>query len=627
MSDRVKYAMERVSQESGRSAEEVLKEAKSVLDELGHALTMKGVRFLAIALIKVFKALFKRIYVNEAGIERLRGLLQDYPILLMPTHRSYMDFLLVSFIMFDNDLPLPVIAAAMDFSNMKFMGTLLRMCGAFYIRRSFGSDTLYWAIFTEYVQCQLRNGDAPIEFFVEGTRSRTGKSYQPRIGMLSAALESYFKAEVPDVMIVPISISYERILEESLYAFEMLGIPKPKESTSGMLKARSILEEDFGSVHIYVAEPISIRHLSNNHVDRGIHALEPRYINNLTNDEQKLVQKLAYLIIEVHHRHMVISPWSVITSVLMQSGEGISLAQLVKEAEWLRRQALNYGGLVDWPGDASAESVVTHNLQLHANVVSLSKDGLVQMKIVRPNHVKQAMTNDIMLNAATDLLLASYRNQLLHLFVRPGLVALCVNGCSQETLSMSELFERYCFLEQLFSQDFVFQPGATRVDFDLAVQNLQHCSALVIHEERIHIKESLNKHTTFLSQMLEPFLLGYWVLCQHLLSLTLDVHGRTLPKRPGVLARDAQQLGVALLRDGVLQCYEALSLDLLTNGINALARMKAMHRDKREDQPWLSPDMVALSAVVQKMHRFMELPSVEMSNYTKRKDPKLIAKM
>ena len=69
-----------------------------------------------------------------------------------------------------------------DFSNMKFVGTLLRCCGAFYIRRSFGSDKLYWAIFTEYVQTQLRNGDAPIEFFVEGTRSRTMKSYQPRIG-------------------------------------------------------------------------------------------------------------------------------------------------------------------------------------------------------------------------------------------------------------------------------------------------------------------------------------------------------------------------------------------------------------------------------------------------------------
>ena len=69
-----------------------------------------------------------------------------------------------------------------DFQGMKFFGWLLRNCGAFYIRRSFGSDVLYWALFTEYVQTQLRNGDAPMEFFVEGTRSRTSKSYTPKIG-------------------------------------------------------------------------------------------------------------------------------------------------------------------------------------------------------------------------------------------------------------------------------------------------------------------------------------------------------------------------------------------------------------------------------------------------------------
>ena len=69
-----------------------------------------------------------------------------------------------------------------DFNGMLFFGWLLRNCGAFYIRRNFGSNLLYWAVFTEYVQTQLRNGDYPIEFFIEGTRSRTGKSYMPKIG-------------------------------------------------------------------------------------------------------------------------------------------------------------------------------------------------------------------------------------------------------------------------------------------------------------------------------------------------------------------------------------------------------------------------------------------------------------
>lgn len=67
--------------------------------------------------------------------------------------------------------------------GMQFIGWLLRSSGAFYIRRSFGDDHLYWAVFTEYVQTQICNGDSPIEFYVEGTRSRTSKSYTPKFGM------------------------------------------------------------------------------------------------------------------------------------------------------------------------------------------------------------------------------------------------------------------------------------------------------------------------------------------------------------------------------------------------------------------------------------------------------------
>lgn len=131
------------------------------------------------------------------------------------------------------------------------VGRLLRDSGAFFIRRSFGSDRLYWAAFSEYVQTLVTAGDAPLEFFVEGTRSRTAKSLCPKLGecwppapprassntqrcagLLSVALEPFFTGQVSDVMVVPINISYDRTLEEKLYAYELLGVPKPKESTS-----------------------------------------------------------------------------------------------------------------------------------------------------------------------------------------------------------------------------------------------------------------------------------------------------------------------------------------------------------------------------------------------------------
>ncbi|KAK3093759.1 hypothetical protein FSP39_019822 [Pinctada imbricata] len=275
-SDRVHYTIQQVVNDSGLPVEEVTAQAEAILDEMAHNLSLRAIRGFAVFLVKVLKSLFRRIYVNEEGIQRVRNLIKEYPILLLPTHRSYFDFLLMSFVFFSYELPLPVIAAAMDFSGMKFFGWLLRNSGAFYIRRSFGDDQLYWAVFTEYVQTQICNGDQPIEFYVEGTRSRTLKSYSPKFGMLSASLEPYFKAQVSDIMVIPVSISYDKVLEEKLYAYELLGVPKPKESTSGLLKARSVLQEDFGNVHMHFGEPLSIRRYTDGKADRSVHSLAPR---------------------------------------------------------------------------------------------------------------------------------------------------------------------------------------------------------------------------------------------------------------------------------------------------------------------------------------------------------------
>jgi len=171
-----------ICNETKRAPGEVWKEAKAILTEMAHKFNYQSVRTLGYGLIKVFKQLHDHIYVNIQGLTQLNELIQEYPVLLVPSHRSYFDFLIMSIMCFNYDLPLPAIVAAQDFKDMFLIGSMLRNSGAFYIKRTFRSDQLYWSIFTEYVQTQLRNGDHPIEFFVEGTRSRTQKSYAPKLG-------------------------------------------------------------------------------------------------------------------------------------------------------------------------------------------------------------------------------------------------------------------------------------------------------------------------------------------------------------------------------------------------------------------------------------------------------------
>lgn len=209
-------------------------------------------------------------------VSQLPDLLQRGPVIIVPTHKSYIDFLIVSFVLFAYDIPVPHIAAGEDFLGLSFVATLLRKGGAFFLRRTFRGDVLYNAIFTEYVQ-QLIGQGLPFEFFIEGTRSRSGKLLQPKLGLVSIINDKFFEGDygaylgsiaslshaltrlLEEISYVPITLNYERLIEAVAYARELLGESKKKESLENLLKARSVLAEDFGRISLKVGKPISLR--------------------------------------------------------------------------------------------------------------------------------------------------------------------------------------------------------------------------------------------------------------------------------------------------------------------------------------------------------------------------------
>ncbi|KTF81594.1 hypothetical protein cypCar_00029527 [Cyprinus carpio] len=337
-SDHLQYVIKQVSSESGESTEGVSEEASLILDEMAHCLQLSTIRFFAFTLSKAFKRLFRSVCVNEEGIQRLQQAVQEHPVVLLPSHRSYMDFLMMSYLLYTYDLPLPVIAAGMDFMSMKFVGEMLRMSGAFFIRRSFGGDKLYWAVFSEYVKTMLRL-HLPL-------------SFSPAPGLLNIVMEPFFKGELFDVNLVPVSISYERILEESLYARELLGIPKPKESTSGLLKARRVLSEDYGSMYVYFGHPVSVRSLAEGKINRSQYNLLPRYIPQKPSaDTHEFLSDAAFRLVRIQEENMVLKPWVLIATLLLQNPDGLDLSSLAEQTDWLRHLALAFGAFLDWPDD------------------------------------------------------------------------------------------------------------------------------------------------------------------------------------------------------------------------------------------------------------------------------------
>jgi glycerone phosphate O-acyltransferase len=198
-SARLRHCIDQLmGKDSSLTRDAIQLEAKKILDEMAHQFDLKYVRMLGYVLIKVFTRIYKHIYYNSDILNNLQ-VLKTHPTLFLPLHRSYMDFLLISIICFHKNIQLPAIATGQDFLGLAMLSEVIRRTGAFFIRRSFGSDQLYWALFNEYVQQHMLNCDRPLEFFIEGMRSRTSKSLRPKLGMFSTCLETYLKGHRVEV--------------------------------------------------------------------------------------------------------------------------------------------------------------------------------------------------------------------------------------------------------------------------------------------------------------------------------------------------------------------------------------------------------------------------------------------
>nr|XP_040016104.1 dihydroxyacetone phosphate acyltransferase isoform X3 [Gasterosteus aculeatus aculeatus] len=598
-SDQLHYVIQQVSKETGRQTDNVQEEVSAILDEMAHSLQLSTVRFFAFTLSKIFKSLFKSIRVNEEGIQRLQQAIQDHPVVLLPSHRSYMDFLLMSYLLYTYDLTLPVIAAGMDFMGMKFVGEMFRMSGAFFIRRSFGGNKLYWAVFSEYVKTMLKNGFAPVEFFLEGTRSRTSKSLIPKLGLLNIVMDPFLKGEVFDVHVVPVSISYERILEETLYARELLGIPKPKESTSGLFKARKVLSEDYGSIHVYFGQPVSVRSLAEGRVNRCQFNLVPRHIPGRPDEDiHSFVNDSAYKLVRAQEDNMVLKPWVLLASLLLQKQavgqeQGTALDELTAQAVWLRDLSRQYGAFLHWPDQMTPSEVVSSSLSLHRGLVRTC-EGKVQLALeheggaVGPQSAA-ALEEKLLSQAVIVLSCASYRNQALHVFLRPALLASAIHAASSN--QKQEVFNSFSFLRNMFSNEFILCPGATVQDFEEACYLLVKTGTLQVTQKEVLVNERGHRTLAFLVSMLDPFLQGYQVVCRFLCEEATE----TLTEKQFIPA--IRKFIIKHLLAGRLRYAEVLSSDLQKNSLAAFLRLGAVEKIKGVDQETLKVNAAMVNSL------------------------------
>lgn len=252
----VRAAIERAAHGEGGSYVEARAQARSYADEIAADYSNIAIGFM----LRVLDWLWTRVYdgVDVRHLQRLRAASHDAALVYLPAHRSHMDYLLVSYILYKEGLALPQVAAGINL-NFWPVGGLLRRCGAFYLRRSFGGDKLYTAVFRAYIDVLIGRG-RPLKFYLEGGRSRTGRLLAPKTGLLAMAVDSAQTQRERPVALVPVFIGYDRVMEVNSYFEELRGARVKKgESIAALLRgARKLLSRQYGRAYIAFGEPLRL---------------------------------------------------------------------------------------------------------------------------------------------------------------------------------------------------------------------------------------------------------------------------------------------------------------------------------------------------------------------------------
>ncbi len=396
-------AIEEEAVSKGISKEKARKRALKYADEIASNISYTNVRFLDVLLTWVWNKIYDGVSVHN--LSTLRDVSKDNEIIYVPCHRSHIDYLLLSYVLYHNGIQLPHIAAGINL-NMPVVGPILRRGGAFFMRRTFRDNKLYAAVFDEYLH-SVFSGGYSAEYFVEGGRSRTGRTLTPKAGMLAMTLRSYLRDSRKPIIFMPVYTGYEKVFEANSYLGELRGATKKKESLLGVLGTLRSFKRSFGKVSVTFGEPIDLTAFLN--TERPDWREQDYSTCDYRPDwAPALVDKLAHSVVTGINSAASVNPVNLIAlSILSAPRQAMDEQQLVQQMEAYRDllAANPYTAMTVLP-EGTGQEWLLYAEKLDA--VSRSQHPLGDL----------IQTSD-----RQAVILTYYRNNVLHLLALPSLLA------------------------------------------------------------------------------------------------------------------------------------------------------------------------------------------------------------
>ena len=399
----VQDAIEKEASATGKTKEELENKARNILDVMVADTRYPLIKFLN----GIISHLWKRMYQGQTviGANMVRQLVQTgHEIIYIPCHRSHMDYVLLTFVLFHEGLPLPQIASG-DNLNFFPVGPLIRRCGSYFIRRKMKGDEFYITIFREYLNLLFENGFAT-EFFIEGGRSRTGRTLPPRTGMVAMTVQSQLRGNNRPVAFIPTYLGYEHVSEVGNYMRELNGESKKKES-AGQLLGIFKRFRNYGRGYVTFGKPVIVPKFLNQYAPDWKKDIDPTGTARPAWLNETVVQMAHRIIINLYDSATINGINLCALAIMNVADHAMSVRQLQKcidmylkllHVDPKRRQSI--------PA-ATTSTLIKQATDLNKfHVYDVGDD----MKFVRPSH-------------GQTLQLTYFQNNIVHLFALPALLA------------------------------------------------------------------------------------------------------------------------------------------------------------------------------------------------------------
>jgi glycerol-3-phosphate O-acyltransferase len=516
--------------------------------------------------------MYTELEVDAEGIERVRAAAKEGSLILLPSHKSHIDYIALTYVLYHHHLQLPLIAAG---ENLNFapVGLVLRRAGAFFIRRSFAGDRLYQAVVDAYMRKVLRDG-WPLEFFLEGGRSRTGKLLPPKLGLLNMVVDAVLGLTETKTSFVPISIGYERLVEEEAFVNELTGGEKKKEDVRGLLDSTRLLGQRYGRLSVQFGEIQTL--------DQILAEVDPASGHDggppakLTPARRRaLVTRLAYHVMNEINRVTAVTPGALVAAALLTHGKrGLPYDDLVAACEHIARVLQRFGARFS-PSLAPAGRDGIRLEAVREACDLFVRAGHVEAHLPgQSGKLKNALPGAIFIvpdEARLSLDLA--KNLVIHFFVTRGIVATALASARSRPMPTTVLRERVLALSRLFKYEFTFRTDAPfdRI-FDDTLTAMVADGELTRGGPETDAFMDITDAAKLYAAMLQTFVEGYRIAAR---SLTLLVKG---PMTPKDLTKKALGMGERMFLSGDVQRREAISGPVLENAFSAFVDLEYVNR-------------------------------------------------